>query len=120
MPDTICSNVAPTPSEQALTIMLWLVATGFFIQTLDSTIVNTALPAMAKSLGEAPLSMPRRRVFPAEQYLPVLSLAAIAGLIGPLIGADSRRLDRVVALDLPDQRAGGRDRLHRDAAFHAR
>ncbi|QGZ62957.1 multidrug transporter subunit MdtD [Paraburkholderia acidisoli] len=37
--------------------MLWLVATGFFMQTLDSTIVNTALPAMAQSLGELPLRM---------------------------------------------------------------
>lgn len=37
--------------------MLWLVATGFFMQTLDSTIVNTALPAMANSLGELPLRM---------------------------------------------------------------
>ncbi len=37
--------------------MLWIVATGFFMQTLDSTIVNTALPAMARSLGEAPLRM---------------------------------------------------------------
>jgi EmrB/QacA subfamily drug resistance transporter len=57
MPETIRSNVTPTPSPQSLTIMLWLVATGFFMQTLDSTIVNTALPAMAKSLGEAPLRM---------------------------------------------------------------
>lgn len=37
--------------------MLWLVAMGFFMQTLDSTIVNTALPAMATSLGEAPWRM---------------------------------------------------------------
>jgi EmrB/QacA subfamily drug resistance transporter len=57
MPDTIRSNVATSPSPQALTIMLWLVATGFFMQTLDSTIVNTALPAMARSLNEAPLRM---------------------------------------------------------------
>ena len=57
MPDTIRSNVTFTPSPQALTIMLWLVATGFFMQTLDSTIVNTALPAMATSLGELPLRM---------------------------------------------------------------
>jgi EmrB/QacA subfamily drug resistance transporter len=35
----------------------WLVGVGFFMQTLDSTIVNTALPAMAKSLGESPLQM---------------------------------------------------------------
>ena len=37
--------------------MLWLVAVGFFMQTLDTTIVNTALPAMAMSLGERPLRM---------------------------------------------------------------
>ncbi len=30
---------------------------GFFMQTLDTTIVNTALPAMARSLGESPLAM---------------------------------------------------------------
>src|ERR1700756_662404 len=45
------------PPERSLRILLWLVATGFFMQTLDSTIVNTALPAMAASLGELPLRM---------------------------------------------------------------
>lgn len=38
-------------------MLLWLVAIGFFMQTLDGTIVNTALPAMAASLGESPLRM---------------------------------------------------------------
>ncbi|MCC7067268.1 MAG: multidrug transporter subunit MdtD [Burkholderiales bacterium] len=37
--------------------LLWLVAIGFFMQTLDATIVNTALPSMALSLGESPLRM---------------------------------------------------------------
>lgn len=32
---------------------LWIVALGFFMQSLDTTIVNTALPSMAKSLGKA-------------------------------------------------------------------
>src|SRR5471030_1205156 len=50
-------NAPPAPSARSLTVMLWLVATGFFMQTLDSTIVNTALPAMATSLGELPLRM---------------------------------------------------------------
>jgi len=36
---------------------LWTVAFGFFMQTLDTTIVNTALPSMAKSLHENPLHM---------------------------------------------------------------
>lgn len=37
--------------------LLWLVAIGFFMETLDSTIVNTALPTMAIDLGVSPLSM---------------------------------------------------------------
>lgn len=37
--------------------LLWLVALGVFMQMLDSTIVNTALPAMAAGLGESPLRM---------------------------------------------------------------
>jgi EmrB/QacA subfamily drug resistance transporter len=38
-------------------MLLWLVAIGFFMQTLDATIVTTALPAMAHALGESPLRM---------------------------------------------------------------
>ncbi len=45
------------PQDPKLRIMLWVVAVGFFMQTLDSTIVNTALPSMARSLGESPLRM---------------------------------------------------------------
>ena len=41
----------------SLNILLWIAAVGFFMQTLDATIVNTALPAMARSLGESPLRM---------------------------------------------------------------
>lgn len=154
------SSTAAAPGNKSLNVLLWLVATGFFMQALDATIVNTALPSMAASLGESPLSMhsvvvaysltmalmipisgwladrfgTRRvffsallvfalasflcanstslaqlvgarvlqgaggamllpvgrlailRTFPAERYLPALSLVAIPGLIGPLIG----------------------------------
>ncbi|SEA75062.1 multidrug transporter subunit MdtD [Variovorax sp. YR216] len=44
-------------SESPRKSLLWLVAVGFFMQTLDATIINTALPAMAASLGESPLRM---------------------------------------------------------------
>ena len=50
-----------TPSHQALQpefrLLVLLVSIGFFIQGLDTTIVNTALPAMAVNLGEDPLQM---------------------------------------------------------------
>lgn len=44
-------------TEKSSRALLWLVACGFFMQTLDSTIVNTALPAIAKSLHSSPLKM---------------------------------------------------------------
>lgn len=37
--------------------LLWLVAIAVFMETLDSTIVNTALPAIARDLNESPLHM---------------------------------------------------------------
>jgi len=38
-------------------VLPWLVAIAFFMQTLDGTILNTALPAMARDLAEDPLRM---------------------------------------------------------------
>lgn len=48
---------APAPLAPHKERLLWLVAIAFFLQSLDATILNTALPAMAKSLGESPLKM---------------------------------------------------------------
>lgn len=53
-PATSAPMAAPPAASRAL---LWLVALGVFMQMLDSTIVNTALPAMAASLGESALRM---------------------------------------------------------------
>lgn len=38
-------------------LLVFLVSIGFFMQGLDTTIINTALPAMATSLQEDPLKM---------------------------------------------------------------
>ncbi|MGN6667517.1 MAG: DHA2 family efflux MFS transporter permease subunit [Trinickia sp.] len=43
--------------DSSHTALLWIVAAGFFMQALDTTIVNTALPAIAHSLGVRPLVM---------------------------------------------------------------
>ena len=39
------------------TYLPWVVATVLFMEQLDSTIVNTAIPAMAASMQVAPLSL---------------------------------------------------------------
>ncbi|GAB7126080.1 multidrug transporter subunit MdtD [Silvimonas sp. JCM 19000] len=38
-------------------LLPWIVAIAFFMQMLDGTILNTALPAMAATLNESPLRM---------------------------------------------------------------
>ncbi len=93
--------------------MLWLVAFGFFMQTLDTTIVNTALPSMAASLGESPLQMQSvviayaltmAMVIPASGWLAdrfgtrrMFTLAILLFVAGSLACALSVRLDQLVA-----------------------
>ncbi len=43
--------------EKSSNIVLWRAALGIVMQMLDSTFVDTALPAMAASLGESPMRM---------------------------------------------------------------
>src|SRR5450755_1429479 len=38
-------------------LLPWLVAVAFFMESVDTTILNTAVPAIAKALAVAPLSM---------------------------------------------------------------
>ena len=62
-------------------LLPWLVAVAFFMQALDATIVNTALPAMAHSLGESPLQM--QSVVVAYMLTVALLIPASAGVQGP-------------------------------------
>jgi EmrB/QacA subfamily drug resistance transporter len=45
------------PSASSLRLVPWLVAVAFFMESLDTTILNTAVPAIAAALKVAPLSM---------------------------------------------------------------
>lgn len=50
--------MAAAPLTQDVKRLLpWLVAVAFFMESLDTTILNTAVPAVAAALGVAPLSM---------------------------------------------------------------
>ena len=55
------ATTAPVPSaislEAVKRFLPWLVAVAFFMQALDTTILNTAVPAVAGALGVTPLSM---------------------------------------------------------------
>ncbi|WP_321878009.1 DHA2 family efflux MFS transporter permease subunit [Paraburkholderia bannensis] len=56
-PNPRAPKKSPMNKDSSQTALLWIVAAGFFMQALDTTIVNTALPAMAQSLGVKPLAM---------------------------------------------------------------
>src|SRR5580693_3459697 len=45
------------PSASSKQLLPWLVAVAFFMESLDTTILNTAVPTISSALGVAPLSM---------------------------------------------------------------
>jgi len=45
------------PSKTSKRLLPWLVAVAFFMESLDTTILNTAVPTISSALGVAPLSM---------------------------------------------------------------
>ena len=51
----------PAPRAEVLTastrsLLPWLVAVAFFMESLDTTILNTAVPVIAKALSVTPLA----------------------------------------------------------------
>ncbi len=50
-------SVAERAAAAQRRLLPWLVAVAFFMQTLDGTVLNTALPRMASDLNESPLRM---------------------------------------------------------------
>src|SRR5450631_3237421 len=56
MPPAVPGN-KEQPSDAAKRLLPWLVAVAFFMESLDTTILNTAVPAISAALHVGPLSM---------------------------------------------------------------
>ena len=69
------NTVVATPSQKRH--IPWILATAVFMQMLDATILNTALPSIAADLGVSPLNM----------QMAVISYALTLALVMPLSGA---------------------------------
>jgi MFS family permease len=50
-------SLSPQPEAPNKRLLPWLVAVAFFMESLDTTILNTAVPAISAALHVAPLSM---------------------------------------------------------------
>jgi EmrB/QacA subfamily drug resistance transporter len=51
------AHTSPHLPDSVRKFLPWLVAIAFFMESLDATILNTAVPIMAQALGVVPLSM---------------------------------------------------------------
>src|SRR5258707_10870573 len=54
---TIGRPIPAEPSASSKRLLPWLVAVAFFMESLDTTILNTAVPAISEALRVTPLSM---------------------------------------------------------------
>jgi EmrB/QacA subfamily drug resistance transporter len=54
--DPIGTHTKP-PSAAIKRLLPWLVAVAYFMESLDTTILSTAVPVIARAMGVAPLSM---------------------------------------------------------------
>ena len=52
----VAANDAP-PSQPQSRLLPWLIAVAFFMESLDTTILNTGVPAIARALHVLPLAM---------------------------------------------------------------
>ncbi|WP_409070304.1 multidrug transporter subunit MdtD, partial [Desulfobulbus sp.] len=105
-------KTSPPVAERSLRVIPWLVAMAFFMQMLDATILNTAIPAIAGSLNESPLRMQSvviaymvtvALLIPASGWLAdrfgakrVFFLAILIFCLGSLLCAVSRTLTQMV------------------------
>jgi EmrB/QacA subfamily drug resistance transporter len=55
--DSAAASTTIVSRDSAKRLLPWLVALAFFMESLDTTILNTAVPAIAHALGVVPLSM---------------------------------------------------------------
>src|SRR5207342_2864722 len=56
-PSIVAIPPSPPQESSAKLLLPWLVAVAFFMEALDTTILNTAVPSIAQALGVTPLSM---------------------------------------------------------------
>src|SRR6266700_8208833 len=54
---TMATTATAPPNDAIKRLLPWLVAVAFFMQSLDTTILNTAVPTIAQAMDVTPLNM---------------------------------------------------------------
>src|SRR3984885_5788329 len=79
----------PALTDSSKRLLPWLIAVAFFMESLDTTILNTAVPTIAAALHVAPLSM---KSVLASYTLSLAVFIAISGALADRVG--TRRVCR--------------------------
>lgn len=90
-------QTSPRPAPISVNAVALIVAAALFMQMLDSTIIVTAIPAMAASFGEPPLSM---GVGITTYLLTVAILIPAAGWLSDRVGARAVFLGAIIVFTL--------------------
>ncbi|MGE8539739.1 MAG: multidrug transporter subunit MdtD [Acinetobacter sp.] len=102
-----------TPSHQALQpefrLLVLLVSIGFFMQGLDTTIVNTAIPSMAVHLNEDPLHMHSVVV---AYVLSVAACIPLSGWLADRFGVRNTYFSAIIIFTLASLGCGQADSLN--------
>lgn len=102
-----------TPSHQALQpefrLLVLLVSIGFFMQGLDTTIVNTAIPSMAVHLNEDPLNMHSVVV---AYVLSVAACIPLSGWLADRFGVRNTYFSAIIIFTLASLGCGQSDSLN--------
>ena len=101
------------PSHQALQpefrLLVLLVSIGFFMQGLDTTIVNTAIPSMAVHLNEDPLNMHSVVV---AYVLSVAACIPLSGWLADRFGVRNTYFSAIIIFTLASLGCGQSDSLN--------
>ena len=86
MRSALSSETQPpgAPADSVKRLLPWLVAVAFFMESLDTTILNTAVPVVSKALGVSLLSM---KAVLASYTLSLAVFIPASGWIGDRFGA---------------------------------
>ena len=80
----MAATTTDPPSDTIKRLLPWLVAVAFFMQSLDTTILNTAVPAIARAMDVMPLSV---KAVLASYTLSLAVFIPISGWMADRFGA---------------------------------
>lgn len=101
-------------AEAVQRLLPWLVSVAFFMEALDTTVLNTAMPSMAAELGVPPLSM---KAVLSSYTLAVAVFIPVSGWLADRFGTRKVFLSAIAVFTLSSALCGFSGNIHALVAF---